>query len=72
MIVDVKNHIQVIMLPANTYSLDELKSLSDEELLTVAQVDRTSRYFPNLHSFQASLNLDLADTEDYWTFFIDV
>jgi len=70
--VDVKNRIQVIMLPAKTFSLKELTPLSDEELLTIAQLDVTAKYYPNLYSFQTSLNLDLVDTEDYWTFFIDI
>ena len=71
MIVDVKNHIQVVQIPAN-YDFKELTQLSDNELLVIAQVDEDAKYYTNLHSFQMSLNLDLVDTEDYWTFFIDV
>jgi hypothetical protein len=71
MIVDVKNHIQVVQIPAN-YDFKELTQLSDDELLAIAQVDEDTKYYPNLHSFQMSLNLDLVKTEDYWTFFLDV
>jgi hypothetical protein len=71
MIVNVKDHIQVVQIPAN-YDFKELTQLSDDALLAIAQADKDAKYYSNLHSFQMSLNLDLVDTEGYWTFFIDV
>ena len=74
--INVKEHIQVVTFPLGLMGFDYkgLQEMSDSAKLNLAQISikRGANIYANLRSFQAALNRGLIDTQDNWTFFIDV